>query len=264
MDHSVVREDRPAPPPLFYAALEGGRCVGEWASLRFMSPLLKAAPLGDGHAVLFLPGFGAGDDSTRALRDFFEERNYLVRGWGLGQNLGRQTVGPHLEPLTKRVLELKRLTGRRVSLVGWSLGGVLAREVARQTPQLIRQVITLGSPIHGDPRSTNVWRVMGERGESYLNSDKMKEHFQRRLVPPPGIPCTAIYSKTDGIVAWRASREMPSAHTDNIEVVSSHFGMGFHPAVYLALADRLALPESEWKPFRRVGWKYFVYPSSGH
>jgi pimeloyl-ACP methyl ester carboxylesterase len=143
------------------------------------------------------------------------------------------------------------------------LGGTLARQLSRRRPDLVRQVISLGSPITGSPKSTNAWRAY-----EFLTGQKVDHpdvHAQLREshdVPP--VPSTAIFSKHDGIVAWQNSREPKAKQTDNIEVKGSHCGLGVNPTVLWAIADRLALPEGQWKPFDRSGLKAFIYPSSGH
>lgn len=208
-------------------ALEAPRAMLEAGSLGPALPWLAGAPRGDGHAVLVLPGFMASDVSTRVLRGFLRERGYTPHGWQLGRNRGPR--GVLLDALRRR-LELLS-AGGRVSLVGWSLGGVFARELAKALPGRVRSVITLGSPF-------------AARAESR---------------PAPPVPTSAIYSKSDGIVPWRACRELPSAHTENIELVGSHCGLGFHPLALLAIADRLAQPEHHWKPFDRSHWRGALY-----
>jgi pimeloyl-ACP methyl ester carboxylesterase len=142
-------------------------------------------------------------------------------------------------------------------MVGWSLGGVYAREAARRTPSLVRQVITLGSPFANEPKASNAWQVYeglsGRKSDDWPGRDAMKR--------PPPVPSTAIYSRTDGIVAWQGCREQESATTDNIEVEGSHCGLGHNPVVLYAVADRLALPEGEWGPFDRSGLRSVLYPN---
>ena len=178
---------------------------------------LARTPRGDGHPVLVLPGFMASDLSTRVLRAFLRERGYQAHGWGLGRNRGGHAE--LLPALRSRLAELAG--GQRVSLVGWSLGGVFARELAKAAPERVRAVITLGSPF-------------GDR-------------------EPPPVPSTAIYSRSDGIVHWQACREQPAPRTENIELIGSHFGLGFHPLALFAIADRLAQRDGDWKPFDRSG-----------
>jgi pimeloyl-ACP methyl ester carboxylesterase len=138
-----------------------------------------------------------------------------------------------------RLEQLHHDAGRKVSVIGWSLGGVYARELARHAPQLVRRVITLGSPINGHPHANNAdalyQRVNG------VNPPVDWEAFNRRRVPP-AVPCTAVYSKTDGIVAWRCSLEDAAPNTENVEVYGSHLGLGVNPQVLRVIAERLARP----------------------
>jgi uncharacterized membrane-anchored protein YjiN (DUF445 family) len=190
-------------PPSRTLLFMEGRALWELGAFVGSLPLLNAAPRGDGHPVLVLPGLIASDVSTRPLRAFLRGRGYAAHGWGLGRNLGpREGIE---DGMRQRLLELHQRYGRKVSLIGWSLGGVFARELAKQDPQAVRQVITLGSPFAGDPRATNAWRVfewasgqkVPERGSSRID----------RLREKPPVPSTAIYSRTDGICAWQACRE---------------------------------------------------------
>ncbi len=254
-----------APPPLALAALEGGRVFGEFTALSAAVPFLARCPKGDGHTVIVLPGYSADDASTAPLRAFLRSRGYQVTGWGLGVNRGRASVGANRERLIELVSSAHAQSSGKVSLVGWSLGGVFARDVARLAPQLVRQVVAMGSPIAGDPRATNLWRVNRRRYPGTVNEDEIRDRVAKNRIPPAGVPCTAIYSKSDGLVSWHASLEKTTPLTDNIEIVSSHCGMGLHPAVFFALADRLAQPENDWRPFSRKGWRRFVFaPAKAH
>ena len=126
--------------------------------------------------------------------------------------------------------------------------------------------ISLGSPFGGNPRANHAWRIyQGVTGQE-IDPRAMNDVFQNLAHPPQGIPATAIFSKGDGVVAWQTCVERPSALTDNIEVYASHCGLGVNPAVFFAVADRLALADKEWKPFDRNAayWRRVVYPSSGH
>ena len=156
-----------------------------------------------------------------------------------------------------RLEDLAGRYGRKVSLVGWSLGGVYARELARRQPALVRQVITLGSPFANEPKASNAWRLYetmsGRQVDDWPEREVMKT--------PPPVPSTAIYTRTDGIVAWQGCREQKSATTENIEVEGSHCGLGHNPVVLYAIADRLALAEGDWWPFDRSGVRSFLYPN---
>ena len=229
------------------ALWEAGATLAIW-------PWLQLAPRGDGHPVLVLPGLVASDGSTRLLRRYLKGRNYDVHGWGLGRNFGPR-AGVE-DAMVKRIETLYQREGRKVSLVGWSLGGVYARLLANRLPERVRSVITLGSPFAGNPRATNDWRVYeGLSGQSAEDAPRMGY-----VRPTPPMPTTSIFSRSDGIVAWRCSVEEIGPTSENIEVLGSHVGLGAHPAVLYAVADRLAQPEGDWKPFERGLLGPLVYP----
>jgi pimeloyl-ACP methyl ester carboxylesterase len=199
----------------------------------------------------------AGDASTLILRRFLQSRGFSPRGWGQGVNLGlREGV---LERAHDALRELWTKHGRAVSIVGWSLGGLYARELAKQSPDMVRVVITLGSPFTGHPRETNAWRLY-----EFASGHRIDSHdFHGPLRIPPPVPTTSIWSHTDGVVSWQCSVETRRELAENIVVNSSHFGLGAHPASLYAIADRLAQPEGEWRPFHRRGWRQFVYGRPG-
>jgi pimeloyl-ACP methyl ester carboxylesterase len=157
------------------------------------------------------------------------------------------------------VRELNETHGRKVSLVGWSLGGLYARQLAKLMPDRVRSVITLGSPFAGGPKSTNAWRLY--ELVSGQNVDQPDILFGGPIRETPAVPTTAIFSRTDGICAWQGCIEQPSASAENIEINGSHTGLTHHPAVAYAIADRLAQREGEWKPFHRDGWRSIVFPN---
>jgi len=243
----------PGPPSKILQLLEL-RALGEFGVSLALLPLLSRAPSGDGHPVLVLPGLVASDASTRPLRSFLADRGYAVHGWGLGRNLG---LRPGLESKMKaRLREIHRASGRKVSIVGWSLGGVFAREIAGAVPDAVRSVITLGSPIRGNPRSTNAWRIYELASGQSVDDPKLR---LPRVGAPP-VPTTSIYSRTDGIVAWQCSVERATDNTESIEVIGSHCGLGVNASVWYAVADRLAQPEGRWQPFDRSGLRRWVFP----
>jgi pimeloyl-ACP methyl ester carboxylesterase len=243
------------PPSRTLMFLEG-RAIHEFGVFVGALPLLSLAPKGDGHPVLVLPGLVASDTSTRPLRRFLESRGYAVSGWRQGRNLGLREGVQHA--MVDLVHELNDMHGRKVSLVGWSLGGLYARQLAKMMPERVRSVITLGSPFAAGPKATNAWRVY--EMASGRRADEEDAHFGGSLAGAPPVPTTAIFSRTDGVCAWQGCREKPSAMSESIEVESSHCGMGHHPAAVYAVADRLAQPEGEWAPFDRSGWRSLVYP----
>lgn len=243
------------PPSRTLMFLEG-RALPELGAFLGLLPLLALSPKGDGHPVLVFPGLLAGDTSTRALRGFLGRQGYVASGWGLGRNLGlREGIRAGL---VERLHRLNEEHGRKVSLIGWSLGGLYARQLAKMFPDRVRSVITLGSPFAGSPKATNAWRIY-EMASGH-RADDVDPHFGGDLNGAPPTPNTAIFSRTDGVCAWQVCRERTSEFNESIEVESSHCGMGHHPAVVYAVADRLAQPEGHWKPFDRSGWRSLAFP----
>ena len=233
-----------------------GRAFHEFGAFLGALPLVGLAPKGDGHPVLVLPGLVASDASTRPLRSFLQNRGYAVSGWRQGRNLGLREGVQHA--MVDLVRELSDVNGRKISLVGWSLGGLYARQLAKMMPDRVRSVITLGSPFAGHPKATNAWRVY--EIASGRRADEEDTRFGGSLAETPPVPTTAIFSRTDGICAWQGCMEKTSATSESIEVESSHCGMGHHPAVVYAVADRLAQAEGTWTPFDRSGWRSMLYP----
>ncbi len=244
------------PPPSTTLMLLEGRAVPELGAFWLMRPWLSVTPGGDGHPVLVLPGLLADNSSTRALRGFLNSHGYNAHGWKLGRNLGlRGTVE---RDMLVRIDELFERYGRRkVSLVGWSLGGLYARQLAKTLPDKVRCMISLGSPFAGSPKSTNAWRVY-----EIASGSKVEEHdaFGGTLAGAPPVPTTSIFSRSDGICAWQACLNEDGPESENIEVYGSHCGLGHHPAAVYAIADRLAQPEGQWKKFDRRGWRGLAFP----
>jgi len=251
------------PPSKLLALSELPRALAELGALPWAAPLLLNAPRGDGHPVLVLPGFITTDASTSLLRRYLELLGYAPYGWELGRNLGPKAIGRQGEKLIERLEAIYAETGRKVSIIGWSLGGVMARQVARRRPDMVRQVISLGSPFTGDPRATNVLRAYESLSGQRIGDHDTQAQLRESATTPP-VPSTAIFTKADGIVAWQNCCEPEDAATDNIEVYGSHCGLGINASVLYAIADRLAQPEGEWAPFERRGLRALVYPSSGH
>jgi pimeloyl-ACP methyl ester carboxylesterase len=191
--------------------------------------------------------------STLALREFLRAQGYKPHKWGFGLNLGpREGV---LDVCLDRVKRLRRESDRKVSLIGWSLGGIYAREIGKLAPEDVRCVITLGTPFKGSPRATNAWRVY-----ELASGEQVDSIGDQRFASPPPVPTTSIFSRTDGVVAWRCSVERETATTENIEVEASHIGLGVNPAAILAIADRLAQPEGAWRKFdRNIGLRRLFY-----
>jgi len=225
--------DFPSPGPA--ALFREGLWLLELPRLLLRFPELARLQRGAGQPVMVLPGFGAGDASTLVLRSYLRFLGYRVRGWRLNVNTGQ--VRALLPRVQKRVARMAEITGEPVRLVGWSLGGVLAREVARDRPELVRRVITLGSPIVGGPKYTAVGRVYRQQG---VDLDSLEAAIETREATPIRVPITAIWSRADGIVAWQACVDRRSPDVENVEVTATHLGLGFAADVYRVIADRLA------------------------
>ena len=241
-------------PPSRWLQLAELRAGLEVAATLALWPMLQLAPRGDGHPVMVLPGLIAGDESTLLLRRFLAGRGYAVHGWGLGRNLGPRDG---IEAGMFRLLEtLYAREDRKVSLVGWSLGGAYARLLAAKRPDLVRCVVTMGSPFSAGPHSTNAWRIYElVSGKSADDADHWKH-----VSGTPLVPTTSIFSRSDGIVAWQGSQERVGPQSENIEVHASHLGLASNPSVLFVLADRLSQPEHDWQPFERRGLGALVYP----
>lgn len=230
------------------------RAAWEYGATLAAQPLLASVPKGDGHPVLVFPGLVATDTSTRPMRQYLESRGYAAYPWEHGRNLGpREGI---MEGCLARLRKLRRKHRKKVSLVGWSLGGIYARELGKLAPRDVRLVITLGTPFTGHPKATNAWRLY----ELVAGHKIGAPEIHAPLRAPPPVPTTSIYSRSDGIVAWQCCVEKEGPQAENIEVESSHFGMGMNPAVLYAIADRLAQPVGKWRPFDRGdGLRAWIY-----
>lgn len=232
------------------------RAAGDAALLAAATPWLAAARNGDGHGVLVLPGLLAGDGSTKPLRAYIRRRGYRVRGWRLGRNVGPSANV--LDGLPGGLRDLAELTNGPVSIIGWSMGGIYARRLAREHPELVRQVITLGSPFgvaHGHrTRADAIFERL-----SLFHARPTQVPSRALLAEPLTVPSTSVYSKLDGIVGWRSCLDEPSELHQNIEVRCSHLGFGFDPSTLWAVADRLAQREDRWEPFDPPKALRFLY-----
>ena len=232
---------------------------------RMLLPLtaaqLRQTKATDDRLVIVLPGFGADDRHTAPLRHFLKKRGFVVEGWGMGRNRAGQDLPNSVEQLSDRwpvearehyngeaavpclidrFIEHARSrheqTGRNIVLIGWSLGGYIAREVARDLPDVVEQVITLGSPVIGGPKYTATGRYFARQG---ADLDWIEAMIERREINPIRQRVTMIYSKSDGIVAWPAAIDRFNRNVEHIEVNGSHLGMAFNPSVWSLILESL-------------------------
>jgi len=223
-------------PPAPSGVLREALCLIELPRLLLRMPFLVTQPRGKNEPVLILPPHGTGDGSTALLRAYLRILGYRARGWGLGANRGNVT--DLLPRALKRLASFAKRSNQKVTLIGWSFGGYLARELARERPDLVRRVITLGTPVIGGPKYTAIAEIYRKRGmDIEAIASEVELRNQSALLE---MAVTAIYSRHDGIVAWEACIDRQTPNVEHVEVRSTHFGFGFSPDVYKIIAHALA------------------------
>jgi predicted alpha/beta hydrolase family esterase len=246
MNSTTVLSAGPQTPPLSLLAVEPLRALFDYCAARLGC---EALPVGDGHPVVVYPGLGGGAYTTSHLRRFLKDSGFTAHDWEGGVNTGPAgALDDWLGSLEERVQALHRLHDRKVSLIGWSLGGVYAREIAKRCPDSVRQVITLATPFNslgGGNHAGTLYKLLNR------DTSQLAPEVEARLRECPPVPTTSIYSKTDGIVAWRGCIEKKTARSESVEVAASHLGMVSHPEVMRIVANRLAQPEGRWRPLKR-------------
>ncbi|MBX3620347.1 MAG: alpha/beta hydrolase [Rhizobacter sp.] len=230
-------------PSLALLGVEPFRAALEYAGMRLMDK--QVLPEGDGHPVIIFPGLAADKRSLVPLRNCCEALGYAVYDWEQGFNTGPQgDIDEWLHNLAEHVRGVATLHNRRVSLIGWSLGGIYAREIAKLRPPLVRQVVTLGTPFGARGEETNVaWLYRLVNGKPPFVDDRLAACL--RTTPP--VPTTSIYSRSDGVVAWETCLLDSGCEAENVEVDGSHMGLPWNPQVLRIVADRLAQPEGAWQ-----------------
>jgi pimeloyl-ACP methyl ester carboxylesterase len=246
----------PIDPPDPARVIREVRGLIELPRLLLRFPSLAVQPRGHGQPIMILPGYGAGDGSTVLLKGYLRLLGYRARGWGLGRNVGNAT---ELMPrILKRIASFARRANQKVHLIGWSFGGYLARELARERGDLVGQVITLGTPVIGGPKYTVVAAAFRRRG---IDIEAIAAEVEARNQISFTAPVIAIYSRCDCVVAWRACIDTEARNVEHIEVHTTHLGLGFSPEVYKIIAQRLAVErvvnacpiERELRPWRLFG-----------
>ncbi len=257
-------------PRAIYAALEPARAAQELVGMLPAHLWLSHQSRGDGHPVVTVPGYGGGNSSMALMRRYISRWGYEAHPWPLGRNMDPATtrnIDGVLEfmerviaTMSEQLHQIHRDTGRRVSLVGWSLGGLYARQLAARFPDLVRQVITLGSPF-GDPRATILWPIM----QRLINAPEPRpgelQRWNTMARVPVEVPNSIIWSRSDGFVHPSIACPPQGPLSENIHICSSHMGFGANPLAYYVLADRLAQPEGGWQPFARTRWRRMLFGS---
>jgi pimeloyl-ACP methyl ester carboxylesterase len=247
------RQNHVGKPRLLHQILEP-RAFVELASLPFHLPLLARAPRGDGHPVLLFPGFMADEATMLVLKLFLQNRGYEVQTWGFGRNVGFRSK--HANALEQKIRYMHYKSGRKVSLVGWSLGGVFAMYGAHAAPECVRSAITLGSPVSIDPEGSQspavvkaLYRLVAHpMGAAAQQTDFHARKLRGRKVVR--VPISCLYSVADGVVPpQEATIDGDPEYHENVRVPGSHMGLGVNPLVLWIVADRLAQPEGRWRPF---------------
>ncbi|RYY93139.1 MAG: alpha/beta hydrolase [Comamonadaceae bacterium] len=248
--HADVLPSLPPSPALLLT--EPLRAAADLGLLAPAAPWLLTAPRGDGHPVLVLPGLFGDDAYTAPLRAYLRTQGFDPQPWGQGTNWGRWAALEHVvAPLVER---LHARTGRKVSVVGASMGGLYARAVARLLPHKVRCVVTLASAVRKPGYANHVWPVY--QGVTADDGDSL-------YVPPvDGVPSTSAYSRADGLSNWRPCLQPDGPLAENVELVTSHLGMILHPSAFYLVADRLAQPEGNWQPFQPPTAARMFYPAT--
>lgn len=258
----------PDPPKLSHSLAELGRIFWEAGSSMALRPLNRFLPRGDGHAVMTLPGFMGADGSMASIRKFLNNQGYTGVPWGLGRNVpddGVRDMDTMLDfrrqiedTLAEKLHRQKKRTGSKVSLVGWSLGGLYATALAHKYPDLVRQVVTLGTP-YGDPRGTSLYGPMQRAINTPVDTQMLDEWINYTFRGDLQVPITALFSCSDGFVGEGIARLPEHALMESIAVMASHVGFPFNPLVRVMLAERLAQPEGQWQPYQKPTIKPFLH-----
>jgi hypothetical protein len=263
------------PPKLSHSVMELGRVVLEMGSTAMLAPLLRKLPAGDGHTIMTLPGFMGADGSMSQLRKFLNGRGYNAVPWGLGRNASEvrsQDIDDFLEhrgqteDMIAGLVEKEfEKSGRKVTLIGWSLGGLYAVALAHRFPQWVRQAITLGTP-YGDPRGTALYSVMGSLYDNEVDDAALERWVAHTYSGGElRVPVLALHSESDGIVGPGIARcQGDPRYVTNMVVMASHVGFPFNPLVFGVIANHLVEPDERWALCRSERIKPFVRLASNY
>lgn len=231
-------------PSLALFGIEPWRAAFEFASHQIL-PAEAQPAVGDGHPVVIFPGLGTDGTAVAPMRKFCESLGYHAIDWGRGFNRGPQgDIDAWLADLRGHITDLLGGFEQSATFIGWSLGGIYARELSKTMGGGVRQVITIGTPFNASADHTNVGWIFRMLSGSAPSFD---EPMSARLRKPPSVPTTSIYSRSDGIVAWQTCRhDVAARHVQDLEVSGSHVGLGWNRAVLRIVGDRLAQTPGRW------------------
>ncbi|MEM9255092.1 MAG: alpha/beta hydrolase [Pseudomonadota bacterium] len=261
-----------SPPALRHSFFEAGKFALEFSSTAVLAPLLRRLPKGDGHSIMILPGFMGADGSTATLRRMLRQRGYNAIPWGLGRNAANvrsrdlDDFLAHRSAMEDRIgamVEQEYIrSGGKLTLIGWSLGGLYAVALAHRYPNCLRQVITLGTP-YGDPRGTALYSVMGNLYNREVDEEALERWVNHTYrAGDLQVPVLALYSETDGIVGPGIARcEADPRYVTNVAIPASHVGFPFNPLVFAVIANYLAPPEERWRVFNRGKLRCWMAPA---
>ncbi|MDG1443762.1 MAG: alpha/beta fold hydrolase [Pseudomonadales bacterium] len=222
-------------PPALASMFNEAFAAFELPKLLLRAPELSRLKTVNPRKIIVMPGFGADDFSTLPIRGYLSSMGHEVQGWNRGLNI--KDVQETLDELVQDIEKRTRNAAEPIVIVGWSLGGYLAREVARDLPNTVEQVFTLGSPIVGGPKYTQLASLYRSQGidVDWIERVIIEREDANELITP----VTAVYSKSDGVVAWQACIDKKSPNVEHIEISASHIGLGISADSFRIVADKL-------------------------
>jgi len=243
-------------PKALHTILESRFAVEALAHLS-SKPFERLLPRGDGHPVLVIPAFLTSDAFTASLRKSLSRLGYDVHAWQQGLNTGLHDN--KLVLLRRHLKEIVLQRQQKITIIGWSLGGIYARALAAENGDHVRQVITLGSPfgIPVSERRSEAVQGLVSQAFQLLNRGAEDPMVAKATLwqKTPAVPCTSIYTESDGIVHWHYCVDQKHSQSENIRVPGSHVGLTHNPAVLYLLADRLQQRTESWQAFSARGWR---------